>query len=203
MTDGQLYIIAAPSGGGKTSLIEALCQHMQNIEVSISHTTRPKRPNEQDGVNYHFVEQEAFQTLIQQDHFLEHAQVFKHFYGTSKQTVAAKLQQGIDLILEIDWQGAQQIRQSLPEVTSIFIVPPSLDELHQRLLGRGQDSSETIEHRMSLAKQEMSHMDEFDYLVINETFEQALADLTTIVRSHRLQYRRQLARHREILSKLV
>ncbi|MFY1028109.1 guanylate kinase [Actinobacillus seminis] len=188
MSQGNLYIISAPSGAGKSSLISALLQNSQEkMMVSVSHTTRHPRPGEVDGVHYHFVSHVEFEQLIAQDLFLEYAKVFgNNYYGTSLPTIEAKLAEGFDVFLDIDWQGAQQIRAKLPTVKSIFILPPSVEELERRLIGRGQDSAEVIASRMAQAVSEMSHYVEYDYVVINDNFEQALADLGHILRAERL-----------------
>lgn len=191
MSQGQLYIVAAPSGAGKTSLVAALLRHLNQLEVSVSHTTRAPRPGEVDGVNYHFTSSAYFQQLIAEEVFFEWAEVFGNFYGTSQQSVEARLAAGVDVILEIDWQGAQQVRQKMPQALSIFILPPSLEALQQRLTQRGQDSAEVIAGRMAQAQSEMSHWAEFDYLVINDDFDQALADLSAIFQAQRLTRERQ------------
>ena len=186
MHKGKLYIIAAPSGAGKTSLVKAMVESTPHVQVSVSHTTRPSRPGEQDGVNYHFTTVEEFKHMLGQGLFLEHAEVFGNFYGTSEPWVREQLEKGEDVILEIDWQGAQQIRRLMPEAVSIFILPPSREALHERLVGRGQDDDEVIERRMAQAVNEMSHYNEFEYIVINDEFDLALRDLQTIIRSRRL-----------------
>ena len=195
MATGTLYIVAAPSGAGKTSLVKSLVETTSDVVVSISHTTRPPRPGEQDGVHYHFIPLPSFETMIAQGAFLEHAQVFGNRYGTSRAAVLAKLQAGLDVILEIDWQGAQQVRKQLPDSPSIFILPPSRDALRQRLAGRGQDSAEVIERRMAAALDELSHYVEFDYLVINDQFETALTELSAIIIAQRQRRTAQLERH--------
>lgn len=183
---GKLYIIAAPSGAGKTSLVKAMVASTPHVKVSVSHTTRPVRPGEEDGVNYHFVEKSEFQDLLNKGQFLEHAEVFGNFYGTSETWVRQQLDSGEDVILEIDWQGGQQVRRLMPEAVSIFILPPSKEALRERLIGRGTDDMDVIERRMNQAVSEMSHYGEFDYLVINDEFDLALRDLQTIIRSRRL-----------------
>ena len=200
---GMLYIIAAPSGAGKTSLIHQLTACTPDVDVSISHTTRPLRPGERDSIDYHFVDHETFQTLIKKNVFLEYAQVFDYFYGTSRQTVQERIQQGIDIILEIDWQGARQIRALIPDNTSIFIVPSSLEALRQRLRSRGQDGSEVIERRMRDAVSEMSHYDEFDYIIINDKFQEALDSLRAIFIARRQLRAVQQIRHRNLLQNLL
>ncbi len=203
MATGTLYIVAAPSGAGKTSLVKSLVETTSDVVVSISHTTRPPRPGEQDGVHYHFIPLPSFETMIAQGAFLEHAQVFGNRYGTSRAAVLAKLQAGLDVILEIDWQGAQQVRKQLPDSPSIFILPPSRDALRQRLAGRGQDSPEVIERRMAAALDELSHYVEFDYLVINDQFETALTELSAIIIAQRQRRTAQLERHLELFHILL
>jgi len=193
---GSLYIVSAPSGAGKTSLVSKLIEEDSSIVVSISSTTRDKRPGEENGVNYHFMTVEAFNEKIEQGDFLEHAQVFDNFYGTSKSSVEAQLEAGKDVILEIDWQGAQQVRKLMPEATSIFILPPSREELQRRLKGRGTDSDEIIDRRMRDAISEMSHYDEFDYIVINNNYDIALKQLNSILCAQRLTQNKQIKAHR-------
>lgn len=184
---GTLYIISAPSGGGKTSLVNALLESVSNLEVSISYTTRPPRPGEKEGVDYHFINQKEFKQLIQKKSLLEHAIVFGHYYGTSLDWVTKKIEAGIDIILEIDWQGAQQIREKMPESIGIFIIPPSWEVLEKRLHLRAQDKKVVIKKRMADAKAELTHYDEYDYLIVNENFSNALADLNAILRVRRLR----------------
>ena len=186
MNKGKLYIIAAPSGAGKTSLVKAMVQSTPHVRVSVSHTTRGIRPGEQDGVNYHFTTIDRFKEMLGEGVFLEHAEVFGNYYGTSEHWVREQLNRGEDVILEIDWQGGQQVRKLMPDSVSIFILPPSLDALRERLIGRATDDMDIIERRMSQAVSEMSHYAEFDYLVINDEFDLALRDLQTIIRSRRL-----------------
>ncbi len=186
MNIGKLYIIAAPSGAGKTSLVKAMVESTPHVRVSVSHTTRGIRPGEHDGVNYHFTSIEGFQDMLKKDMFLEHAEVFGNYYGTSAHWVREQLNKGEDVILEIDWQGAQQVRSLMPNAVSIFILPPSLEALRERLIGRATDDLSIIERRMSQAVSEMSHYGEFQYLVINDEFDLALRDLQTIIRSQRL-----------------
>lgn len=200
---GTLYIISAPSGGGKTSLVNALVASMNNLFISISYTTRPIRPGEQNGVNYNFVTSTQFQELLKKNTFLEHAKVFNHDYGTSRDWVEQQLQQGRDVILEIDWQGAQQIRQNFKQCVSIFILPPSREVLRNRLLNRAQDDTQVIEQRMAQARNEMSHYNEFDYLIINDVFENALFDLKAIIRSRRLLLPVQAQIHAELIKNLL
>ena len=184
---GTLYIISAPSGGGKTSLVNALLESVANLEVSVSYTTRPPRPGERDGLDYHFIDEIGFKQLIQTKSFLEHAVVFGHYYGTSLDWVSKKIEAGVDIILEIDWQGAQQIREKMPESIGIFIVPPSWEVLEKRLQLRAQDKKSVIKKRMADAKAELAHYDEYDYLIVNENFSNALADLNAILRVRRLR----------------
>lgn len=200
---GTLFVISAPSGAGKTSLVAAMLERDPILCVSVSHTTRPMRPGEQDGVNYHFVERETFQGMIGQDDFLEHAEVFGNFYGTSQRWVEETLSQGKDVILEIDWQGAVQVRRLIPNCVGIFIVPPSPDSLRARLTGRGQDADDVIERRLREAAEECSHALEFDYLVVNDQFDVALEELLSIVRTQRLSVERQEVRHADLLAALV
>lgn len=200
---GNLYTISAPSGAGKTSLVTALVESTSNICVSISHTTRPIRPGEVDGVNYHFVDHTEFQTMLVANAFLEHAEVFGNFYGTSRHWVEQQLQQGLDVILEIDWQGAKQVAQWLPQAISIFILPPSKAALHQRLTNRGQDNNSVIEQRMAAAVNEMSHYDQASFLVINDDFQIALQDLQAILRSSHLRQEAQQQCHAGLLTELL
>ena len=189
MSQANLYILSAPSGAGKSSLISALLASDSSTQkmVSVSHTTRASRPGEVEGVHYYFVSKEEFESLIEQDLFLEYAKVFGgNYYGTSLPAIEENLAKGIDVFLDIDWQGAQQIRKKVPSVKSIFILPPSLPELERRLIGRGQDSEEVIAERMSKAISEISHYDEYDYVIVNDDFEKALKDLQSILQSERL-----------------
>ena len=179
---GKLFVVAAPSGAGKTSLVNALLEGDERLELSVSYTTRPARPGEVDGRHYHFTDEQAFQQLIDKNAFLEHARVFGHRYGTHAVTTISLLEEGRDIILEIDWQGARQVRKVFPSCHSIFILPPSLDALRNRLGQRGQDSEEVIERRMRESQDEISHWGEFVFLVINDDFEQALRELRTIIR---------------------
>jgi guanylate kinase len=178
---GRLFVFAAPSGAGKTSLVRALMERQPALRFSISFTTRKPRPNERDGHDYFFVTREQFEAMVARGEFLEHARVFDNFYGTSRAQVEASLAAGQDLILEIDWQGAQQIRRAMPECISIFILPPSRDELERRLRGRGTDAEDVIQRRLRDAAADMTHWDEFDYVVVNDDFDQALADLLAVV----------------------
>ncbi len=184
---GLLFVVSAPSGAGKTSLVSALIERVDGLGVCVSHTTRPRRSKETDGVNYHFVSTETFVEMIRNDAFLEHADVFGNYYGTALATVEQARRVGEDLILEIDWQGAAQVRRLISDAISIFILPPSRAALEERLKGRGQDAPEVIERRLSQAVEEMSHHGEFDYLVVNDEFDTALDDLTAVVRAERLR----------------
>lgn len=192
MNKAKLYIVSAPSGAGKTSLLKQLISDVEQLTVSVSHTTRQMRPGETDGKDYFFTSVDEFKQMIANDAFLEHAQVFDNFYGTSLQSVESTLNKGIDVILEIDWQGAQQVRKMLPNCHSIFILPPSIEVLQQRLENRGQDSKEIIARRMQDAVNEMSHYGEFDYLIVNDDFNLALSELKSIITSHRIEKERQL-----------
>ena len=200
---GTLYIVSAPSGAGKTSLVKALIDVEPQIRVSVSHTTRAMRPGEVNGVNYHFVEREEFVKMIEHGDFLERAEVFGNLYGTSQSHLQQTLDEGHDLILEIDWQGAEQVRKLMPQARSIFILPPSQEALRQRLDNRGQDSDEIIDGRMREAVSEMSHYVDYDYLIINDDFALALEDLKTIFRANRLQQKRQQQRFGKLLAELL
>lgn len=187
MTLGTLFIISAPSGAGKTSLVAELLSRLDNIQVSISHTTRTARHGEQNGVNYHFVSQQEFTQMVDDNQFVEHAKVHGNFYGTSKEWLLKSLNNGIDIILEIDWQGAKQVREKFPHSKSIFILPPSKEALFERLKGRGQDSETVIKQRVAAAKDEMIHYNDADYLVINDQFELACRQLQNIVEAKRCE----------------
>lgn len=191
---GSLFIVAAPSGAGKTSLVNALVNKHNTIKLSVSHTTRTARDGEVDGQHYHFVEQQKFAQMRDDGDFLESATVFDNSYGTSSESMMSQLQQGHDVVLEIDWQGAQQVRRNHPDCTSIFVLPPSKTALEQRLRGRGQDDDEIIARRMRDAEAEMSHYVEFDYLIVNDDFDEALADLESIItaRRHSLTIQKQV-----------
>jgi len=202
-TTGTLYIVSAPSGAGKTSLVKALVDAQPQVRVSVSHTTRTMRPGEVDGVNYHFVSREDFLARLERNEFLEHAEVFGNLYGTSQRWLEDTLAEGFDLILEIDWQGAQQVRRLMPQAKSIFILPPTQEALRQRLNNRGQDSDEIIDKRMREAVSEMSHYVEYDYLVINDDFAHALIDLQSIFRANQLIQKTQQQRHARLLGELL
>ena len=200
---GTLYTVSAPSGAGKTSLVSALVKSNPEVCVSVSHTTRPIRPGEVNGVNYHFVDHATFEEMIEASAFLEHALVFNNLYGTSQQWVEETLRQGIDVILEIDWQGAKQVRHLMPETVSLFILPPSLACLRQRLTGRGTDPKEVIDARMAEAISEMSHYVEADYLIINDDFTIALAQLQALITSQHLRLARQVEKHTALIEELL
>ena len=200
---GTLYIISAPSGAGKTSLVKALLQNTERLRVSVSHTTRAMRPGEVDGKDYHFVEVDTFRGMVADHAFLEHAQVFDNYYGTSRSAALDLLKHGIDVILEIDWQGARQVRQMIPGTVSIFVLPPSRAALEQRLRNRGQDGDDVIARRMRDAVSEMSHCFEFDYLVINDDFDTALGELAAIIQANRLREPRQAAAHGGLIKALL
>lgn len=205
MNLGNLYIISAPSGAGKSSLINALLadQPRSEVQLSISHTTRNPRPGEENGVHYYFTSHDEFKALITQGHFLEWAEVFGNYYGTSLPMIEKSLEQGIDVFLDIDWQGARQIREKLPNVKTIFILPPSKAELEKRLIGRGQDSADVIAGRMEKAVSEMSHYNEFDYVIINDDFQTALSELKSILVAERLTQQSQAIRHQALIGELL
>jgi guanylate kinase len=204
-TTGNLFILSAPSGAGKSSLISALLKQASSreMQVSVSHTTRQPRPGEVDGQHYHFVSVEKFKQQIANNAFYEYAEVFGNYYGTSEVAIDKQLAKGIDVFLDIDWQGAQQVRMKKPDVTTIFISPPSKQALEERLRSRGQDSDEVIASRMAQAKAECSHYQEFDYIIVNDVFEQALADLTTIVNNQRLKRSQQIENHQLLFKDLL
>ncbi|MGM0913711.1 MAG: guanylate kinase [Pseudomonadota bacterium] len=203
MSQGTLFVVSAPSGAGKTSLVRELVESLDGIQVSVSHTTRPRREGEVDGVNYHFVDVPDFEAMIERGEFFEYARVFDNYYGTSRPAVQAALSAGQDVILEIDWQGARQVRQQLPDAVSVFILPPSREELERRLSGRGTDEHAVIERRMRDAVSEMAHHDEYDYLVINDDFTTALDELRALVVSCRLTRERAGTTHAALLQALL
>ena len=203
MNEPNLYVVAAPSGGGKTSLIRALLEKDEKASLSISHTTRAPRPGEVEGLHYHFVDDSTFTRMIAENAFLEHAQVFDNRYGTGRDAVSLKLAAGYDIILDIDWQGARQIRGNFPDCCTIFILPPSLEVLRNRLANRGQDSMEVIERRMKDARAEISHWNEFDFVIINDDFDQALADLQSIVRHRKPRRPEQIDRNDDLVAELL
>ncbi len=200
---GHLFIITAASGAGKTSLVKSVLEADQQVNLSISHTTRAPRPGEENGVHYYFVDEAAFLAMLSEGGFLESAQVHSARYGTSQAGVNEALAAGSDVILEIDWQGAQQIKKIYPEAISIFIVPPSLDVLAERLKNRAQDSDEVIAKRLAVAREEMRHVVEFDYVTINDIFDDALQDLIAIIRTQRLKTATQLKRHEALIQTLT
>lgn len=203
MSQGNLFIITAASGAGKTSLVKALLAKDAHIQLSISHTTRSPRPLEQQGVHYHFVEDATFLAMLENGEFLESAHVHGARYGTSQAGVNAALASGHDVILEIDWQGAAQVREIYPNAISIFILPPSVETLAERLNNRGQDSAEVIAKRVAAAREEMRHLVEFDYVTINDDFDVALHDLLAIVRTQRLKMAAQVTRYQALIQKLT
>jgi guanylate kinase len=203
MKIGTLFVISAPSGAGKTSLVKALIHNLTHIRVSVSYTTRAPRVGEQEGVHYHFINQTQFEQMLSESAFLEHACVFGNYYGTGQEWVSQQLQKGVDVILEIDWQGAQQTRLLHPDCVSIFILPPSRDALIERLHLRDQDSAEIIQRRTEGAVEDMSHYLEFDYLIFNDHFQTALDDLQSIVKAHRLRQVVQSEKHKHILQELL
>ena len=204
------FILAAPSGAGKSSLIKALLEkhpstdeHNNAMQVSVSHTTRASRPGEIDGVHYHFVKRTEFEALIEQGAFFEHAEVFGNYYGTSKVVIEHTLRQGIDVFLDIDWQGARQVKAQIPDTATIFVAPPSKEELKRRLTERGQDSADIIEQRMTKAVSEISHYHEFDFIVVNDNFTAALSELDAIVTTRRLRKEKQIIRQQQLFDSLL
>ncbi|HAG61576.1 MAG: guanylate kinase [Legionellales bacterium] len=202
-SQGTLYVIAAPSGGGKTRLVRALLERDSGINVSISCTTRPPRPNDQEGVDYFFKTEADFQAMVDDNAFLEHAEVFGYRYGTSHEWVIEQLEKGVDIILEIDWQGARQVKQLFPQVVTVFIIPPSLAILQQRLQGRNEDSADVIARRMSKAQSEMAHYYEFDYLLMNDDFEVLVEQAQHIIQSNRLKTAQQDRKLSSLLEELL
>ena len=206
----NLFIIAAPSGCGKTTLVDALLKNSEDLYLSVTHTTRKPRVGEVDGVNYHFISKTDFKKMIVNTEFVEHAEVFGNLYGSSREKIQENLNKNIDVILEIDWQGARQVKANMPNAISIFILPPSKKSLLERLKGRGQDDDETIKNRMSDAENQMKHYDEFDYLVINDIFDDALSNLKTIIHhtnenlnKSELMLEKQVLRHKYLLNELI
>jgi len=199
----QLFILSAPSGAGKTSMVREACTRVSNLVVSVSHTTRGKRPKDRDGVDYHFVDETAFHQMISEAAFLEHAQVFDNFYGTSQKSVEDLLADGKDVFLEIDWQGADQVRRQMPDACSIFIVPPSRETLESRLRGRASDTDEVIERRIADAVSDMRHFSNYDYLIINDDFELAVEELCSVVIAKRVEVNRQADERAEVISALL
>jgi guanylate kinase len=200
---GNLFIVCAPSGAGKTSLVNALLEREPDIELSVSYTTREPRRGEEHGRDYHFVDRATFQAMAARGEFLESAEVHGNLYGTSQAWINERTTQGRDILLEIDWQGAAQVRRLMPTAIGVFILPPSLDALRKRLTARGQDSSEVIERRLTNAREEIAHLGEFDYVIINQTFEVAVVDLVSIVRAQRLRLGAQLERHAGLINQMT
>jgi len=200
---GNLFIISAPSGAGKSTLINALLSKHQDMQLSISHTTRQPRPGETNGVQYHFTDIPQFKQLIEQQQFLEWAEVFGNFYGTSKAALSDQLARGIDVFLDIDWQGARQMKAKLPFISTIFILPPSVEALEQRLNQRGQDSADVIAGRMAKARDEISHAGEYDYWIVNDQLEQALSEFEAVILSQRQTKQKQALRQAALLSGLL
>ena len=201
-TTGCLFIISAPSGAGKTSLVRALLQSDLNLSLSISHTTRPPRTGEINGCDYHFVAVETFKQMLLRGEFIESAEVYGNFYGTSQQWINQAIASGQDILLEIDCQGARQIQQIFPQAASIFILPPSADALAMRLKSRAQDNSDVIQKRLAAAREEISHLAEFDYIVINNQLDEALNDLICVIKAERLRKERQIAKHHKLINEL-
>ncbi len=201
--NGTLYIISAPSGAGKTSMIAKLLETLNDAEMAVSHTTRPKREGEVDGKHYHFISADEFLNDVHEDKFLEHANVFGNHYGTSKAAVEVLLEKGVDVILEIDWQGAQQVRGLMPEALSIFILPPSKEELENRLRGRGTDSDEVIAKRLGQSCDDIKHYDEFDYVVINDDFEISVKQLKSVFHANRATLEKQQQKNKNLLDELT
>jgi guanylate kinase len=199
---GNLFVISAPSGAGKTSLVRALLNINPQINLSISYTTRNPRPGEVDGKDYHFVEREAFLAMAKRGEFLESAEVYGNFYGTSQKWISEEIAKGRDILLEIDWQGATQVRKLFPRCISIFILPPSIEALEQRLKGRGQDEHDVIARRMAAVREDVSHVAEFDYVIINDNLNEALRELNAVVLSARLRCTNQLAHHQMLINQL-
>ncbi len=203
MSQGVLFVVSAPSGAGKTSLVKELRAQVEGFTVSVSHTTRPQRPGERHGVDYFFVGREEFEAMAATGAFLEYARVFDNYYGTARASVEAALSSGKDVLLEIDWQGARQIKASMPDCQSLFILPPSREALLHRLHGRGQDNAETIARRMRDAISEMSHYAEYDYLIVNDDFDAALSEMRSIVLASRLKTSSQSVRLKGLIESLL
>jgi len=199
---GNLFVISAPSGAGKTTLVQSLLNINPQIDLSVSYTTRDPRPGEHDGKDYHFVSREIFSAMAQRGEFLESAEVYGNLYGTSQNWINHETSKGRDILLEIDWQGAAQVRRLFPECISLFILPPSKEALEQRLKGRGKDSGEVISRRMAAVREDVAHIAEFDYVIINENLNEALRELNAVVLSARLRCDRQLARHQALINQL-
>ncbi len=202
MSLGNIFIVSAPSGAGKTSLVKALLEADSQVKLSVSYTTRAPRPGEVDGVNYHFVSMDDFMAVLNRGDFLESAEVYGNRYGTSQRWIEAQVATGVDILLEIDWQGAAQVRKLMPQAISIFVLPPSPAALRERLTGRGQDSEEIIAGRLAAAREDMSHVSEFDYVIINDDFAAAAADLQAVVRASRLTLSKQMAKNGALIESL-
>ena len=200
---GLLFVVSAASGTGKTSLVKALLDRVTNLHVSVSHTTRGQRPGELDGVHYHFTEKDSFLALVEQGGFIEYAEVFGNYYGTAQATVKEQLAKGHDVLLEIDWEGAQQVRKLFPDTKQILILPPSQFDLRQRLSNRGTDSVEVIERRLGCAVEDMQQYVNFDYVIINDDFNKALHDLESVIIANRLVITQQASRHQKMISELI
>lgn len=200
---GLLFVVSAASGTGKTSLVKALLERVSNLHVSVSHTTRGQRPGELEGVHYHFTSQEIFLEQVNHGGFIEFAEVFGNYYGTSQTTVQKQLAKGHDVLLEIDWQGAEQVRKLFPESKQIFILPPTQFDLRQRLSNRGTDAVDVIEHRLSCAVEDMQQYVNFDYIILNDDFNKALHDLESVIHANRLSVAQQSLRHQELIQKLI
>ena len=203
MTKGTLFIVSAASGAGKTTLVNAVLEQVDDLVVSVSHTTRVPRDGEVGGVNYHFVDKQTFEAMVENSEFFEHAAVFGNMYGTSRQHIQEQLLKGMDVILEIDWQGARQIRRLMPDCKSVYIVPPSTTALRERLDARGQDDDAVINKRMQEAISEMSHYVEFDYLIINDDFDEARENLAAIIKGNRMLHEHQQQKNAELLAQLL
>ena len=203
MDQGNLFVVTAPSGAGKTSLVRELLAVDTHVKLSVSYTTRPPRPGEKDGHDYHFVSRETFEAMLGRGDFLESAEVYGNYYGTSQVWITETMQSGKDILLEIDWQGAAQVRKLFPEAIGVFILPPSLETLRQRLTARGQDSEDVIERRMRVAQEDISHVGEFEYVIINNIFAEAVADICAVFRAERLKVGRQLACHSDLMTQLA
>jgi guanylate kinase len=199
---GTLYIVSSPSGGGKTSLVKALLEAESDVRLSVSYTTRAPRPGEVNGRDYHFVSPADFDRMLKAAEFLESAEIYGNHYGTSQKWIDGERAAGRDVLLEIDWQGARQVRRLMPGAVSIFVLPPSIEVLESRLKGRGQDSPEVISRRLTAAREEMSHAAEYDYVIINEDFSCAALDLRSIIRAERLKTVTQLARHNSLINRM-
>ena len=199
---GNLYVVSAPSGAGKTSLVSALLEINPQIELSVSYTTRPPRPGEIDGKEYHFVSRDEFLSMVKRGEFVESAEVYGNLYGTSQRWISEKITTGNDVLLEIDWQGAAQIRKLFPDCISIFILPPSLEALEQRLKGRGKDNADVIARRLAAVREDVAHISEFDYVIINDNLNEALHELNAVALSARLTCAKQLSRYQDLINQL-